>query len=206
MFIHNVLAGTYGVNCYIIGDNETKKGAVIDPGGNAHEIIRVINDNKINVEYIILTHGHGDHIGAVEELKEKTNAKILAHEEEKYILNDAQNNLTVAIGMGEIKIEADEYLKENQVVKIGNLELKIIHTPGHTPGCMCIMVDDVMFTGDTLFAGSIGRTDLPGGDYDTILNSVKKLSKFDEEITIYPGHGPSSKIGIEQRMNPYMKS
>lgn len=205
MFLHKIVAGVYGVNCYIIGDEESKKGAVIDPGGSLNEIISIVSDNKINIEYIILTHGHGDHIGAVKDLKENTNSKILAHEAEKDILNKSENNLTALMGMDIIEIEADEYLKEGQTVKLGKLELNIIHTPGHTPGCMCIKVDDIMFTGDTLFAGSIGRTDLPGGDYDTIMNSLEKLSKLDDEITIYPGHGPASEIGIEKSINPYMK-
>ncbi|SHH14028.1 MBL fold metallo-hydrolase [Tepidibacter thalassicus] len=204
MFLQKIVAGVYGVNCYILGDEQTKKCAVLDPGGSLDEIIDIVENNEFKVDYIILTHGHGDHIGAVKELKQKTNAKILAHEDEKFILNSSKNNLTHMMG-GAFEIEADEYLKDGQIVKIGNLELKIIHTPGHTPGCICIKVDDVLFTGDTLFAGSIGRTDLPGGDYDTILDSLDKLSNLDDNLKVLPGHGPASKISVEKSKNPYMQ-
>ncbi len=205
MFLHKIVAGIYGVNCYILGDEETSKVAVFDPGGNAEEILDIIREKGLTLAYVILTHGHGDHIGAVKELKEKTGAKILVHEDEKNILNNKDNNLTALMGMDAVEIDADEYLKDGQTIQLGNLDLEIIHTPGHTPGGMCIKVKDLLFTGDTLFAGSIGRTDLTGGDYDTIMKSLEKLGNLEDDLTILPGHGPASRIGIEKSVNPYMK-
>ncbi|OPJ56775.1 MBL fold metallo-hydrolase [Alkalithermobacter paradoxus] len=206
MIIKKIVAGIYGVNCYIIGDNETKKCAVIDPGGNHKEILDEIDKSELDLEYIILTHGHGDHIGAVKELKDSTDAKILAHKEEKYILNNKEFNLTSIMSCEDVEIEADIYLNDKDKIGVGNLELEIIHTPGHTPGCICIKVGDVIFTGDTLFAGSIGRTDLEGGDYNTILNSLDKLAKLQDDLTVFPGHGPATRIGIEKVTNSFINN
>ncbi|CAH2212631.1 MBL fold metallo-hydrolase [Tepidibacter aestuarii] len=205
MFLEKVVAGVYGVNCYILGDVETKKCAVIDPGGACDEILDIIKNNQLNLDYIILTHGHADHIGAVKELKEKTGANILAHREEEIVLTNSQNNLTYMMG-GSIEIEANKYLTDGQTIELGNLKLQIIHTPGHTPGGMCIKVNDLLFTGDTLFRSSIGRTDLFGGDYDKIIESVNRLSELDENLKVLPGHGPASTIEIEKLNNPYIKS
>jgi len=205
MFLEKIVAGVYGVNCYILGDIGTKKCAVIDPGGACDEILNIVNNNAFNLEYIILTHGHADHIGAVEELKEKSGASVLAHKEEQIVLNNSQNNLTYMMG-GSIEIEADRYLIDGQTVELGNLKLQIIHTPGHTPGGMCIKVDDSLFAGDTLFRASIGRTDLFGGDYDKIIESVNRLAELDDNLKVFPGHGPASTIGTEKLNNPYIKS
>jgi glyoxylase-like metal-dependent hydrolase (beta-lactamase superfamily II) len=204
MILEKKIAGILGVNCYIIGDEVTRKGAVIDPGGSIEDILKSIRENELSIEYIILTHSHGDHIGAVPQLKHITKAKIIAHIDEKELLNDKDKNLTSNLGCGIVEIDADEYVKDGQNIKLGNLSLEIIHTPGHTPGGMCIKVDNVMFSGDTLFSGSIGRTDLFGGDYSDIQNSLNKLSKLDDEITVFPGHGPATRLGIEKVTNPYM--
>ena len=204
MIVEKKIAGILGVNCYILGDEDTQKGAVIDPGGSVEDILRTIREHELDIEYIILTHGHGDHIGGLPQLKQMTNAKVIAHIDEKELLNDKSKNLTANLGCGIVEIDADEYVKDGQNIKLGNLNLEIIHTPGHTPGCMCIKVDNVMFSGDTLFAGSIGRTDLYGGNYSEIQNSLNKLSKLDDDITVLPGHGPATRLGIEKITNPYM--
>jgi len=204
MILEKKIAGVLGVNCYIIGDEETKKGAVIDPGGSIEDLLNTIRAHELDIEYIILTHGHGDHIGAVQYLKNMTNSKIVAHVDEKELLGDKDKNLTSKLGFGIVEIDADEYVKDGQNIKLGNLNLEIIHTPGHTPGGICIKIDNIMFSGDTLFAGSIGRYDLFGGDYEELKKSLNKLSKLDDEITVFPGHGPATRLGIEKTTNPYM--
>lgn len=204
MILERRNVGIYGVNCYILGDEDTNKGAVIDPGGSVEEILKTIREHELNIEYIILTHAHGDHIGGVPQLKNLTNAKVIAHKDEKELLNDKEKNLTSTMSCGVVEIDADEYVKDGEILKLGNLDLKIIHTPGHTPGGMCILVDNIMFSGDTLFAGSMGRCDLFGGNYDEMQKSLKKLSKLDDEITVFSGHGPATRLGVEKVTNPYM--
>lgn len=203
MFIEIVPAGIYAVNCYIIADSN-KVGAVIDPGGSADRIMKAIEENGIEVKYIIATHGHGDHIGAIEELRARTGAKFIAHELEKEILNDKEKNLTACMGVEHVEIEADEYVKEGDIVEVGELSLEIIHTPGHTPGGMCIRTGEYLFTGDTLFALSVGRSDLYGGDFGKLQESLKKLKGMDDHLKVLPGHGSASTLKTEKKRNSYM--
>lgn len=194
-----------GENTYLLGDEKTNKCAIIDPGADLIDILSVVKNKNLNVEYIILTHGHADHIGSVKDLKAKTNAKIVAHENEKELLIDRKKNLSVRFPCGPQEFDADIYVKDKDRLEIGDLRLTFIHTPGHTPGGMCIKVGSYMFTGDTLFAGSIGRTDFYGGDHKQMTKSLNRLANQDEDIIIYPGHGPSSTIKIEKLTNPYMR-
>ena len=204
MKIEKIVEPYFGENMYILIDEETKKCAVVDPGGASDKILNYIKANSLELEYIVLTHGHGDHIGAVNNIKSKTNAKVIAHNDEQELLNDNRKNLSYSMHCGPQELDADIYVHDKDKLELGNLKLSFIHTPGHTKGCMCIRVNDDMFTGDTLFAGSIGRTDLYGGDYRQIEKSLKKLSKFEDKVKIHPGHGPSSTLGIEKMSNPYM--
>lgn len=205
MIIERVVDRFMGENTYILGDEKTKKCAVIDPGGSIIDIFNVIKQHEFTVEYIILTHGHGDHICRVPEIKEKTNAKIVAHVKEEEVLIDRVKNLSAQLPGPLVEFDADIYVDEGDIIELGGLKLKIIHTPGHTKGGMSIKVGENIFTGDTLFAGSIGRTDFYGGDYKQIIKSLKKLAKYDDNAVIYPGHGPESTIGVEKRVNPYMQ-
>lgn len=204
MKIEKIVEPYFGENMYILIDEETKKCAVVDPGGASDKILNYIKVNSLELEYILLTHGHGDHIGAVNTIKSKTNAKVVAHNDEQELLNNNRKNLSYSMHCGPQELDADIYVHDKDKLELGNLKLSFIHTPGHTKGCMCIRVNDDMFTGDTLFAGSIGRTDLYGGDYRQIEKSLKKLAKYEDKVKIHPGHGPSSTLGIEKMSNPYM--
>lgn len=204
MIIEKFTDRLFGENTYLIADKSTREGAVIDPGGEAKELMAYIEDNFIEVKYIILTHGHADHIGCVKELKNATNAIIVAHTDEKEILLDKKKNLSYRMHGGPNEFDADKYVNEKDSIKIGNLKLTFLHTPGHTKGCMCIKVGNHMFTGDTLFAGSMGRTDLYSGDNKQMQKSLKRLANQEDNVIIYPGHGPNSTMGIEKITNPYM--
>ncbi|MBC2575944.1 MBL fold metallo-hydrolase [Peptostreptococcus canis] len=192
-------------NTYIYYDEKTLDAVVIDPALSFDRQKKFIKDKNLNVKYIMLTHSHADHIGDVKELKKFTNAPILANIHEKEMLNDANKNLSSQFFPYPIEIEADIYVDEKDKIKMGEHIFSFINTPGHTEGGMCIRCGMEMFTGDTLFQGSIGRTDLYGGDYNKILKSLKKLAKLEEDLVIYPGHGPASTIGREKKSNYYMK-
>lgn len=205
MYMERIPVGIYGTNCYILGCDKTKKAAVIDPGGDADKILKLIQEKDFDLEYIILTHGHGDHIGAVEEIKNKTNANILIHKDDEYLIKDANKNLSSMMSCPDVELEADKLLNDGEIIKLGELEIKVIHTPGHTPGGISLKVDNMLFTGDTLFANSIGRTDFEGGSYDQIISSIKnKLLIYDDSTKVFPGHGPSSTIGTEKKGNPFL--
>lgn len=191
MFLKKMVVGQLGANCYIFGDDKTKEAVVIDPGGNASEIIEVIEGNLLKITAVINTHGHFDHTFDNEALKEYSKRPLLIHEEDSEMLTSPP----------------DKYLKDGEVISVGSLGLKVIHTPGHTRGSICLecVSEKIMFTGDTLFAGGIGRTDLPGGSEKQIFSSINKLLICSDDTTIYPGHGPSSTIGEEKRCNPFLK-
>lgn len=204
MKIEKIVEPYFGENMYVLVDEKTKKCAVVDPGGAKDKILNYIKNNSLQLEYILLTHAHGDHIGAVNYIKSQTGAKVVAHSEEKELLLDNRKNLSYSMHCGPQEVDADIYVNDKDKLDLGELRLSFIHTPGHTKGCMCIRVNNEMFTGDTLFAGSIGRTDLYSGNYKQIEKSLKKLSKYEDNINIYPGHGPNSTLGIEKVSNPYM--
>lgn len=206
MKILRIPAGIYAANCYIIYSDTSKEGIVVDPGGDVDVILNKIKDEELKVKYIILTHGHGDHIGGVLELKKALDVPVLIHEMDKELLIDGNKNLSSTMAMGSIEIEPDILVKDGDIIEFGDLKGEIIHTPGHTLGGISIKVGDSLITGDTLFAGSIGRTDLLGGDFDTIISSIKnKLLNYPDETKVYPGHGPSSTIGKERMTNPFLR-
>lgn len=205
MILEKIVESRMGENTYVVGDENTKKCIVVDPGANLVDIMNFVKRQNLNVEYIVLTHGHGDHITNVLTLKDATNAKIVAHEEEKEILIDKRKNLSASLPSNTVELDADIYVKDNDTLKVGDMKLKFIHTPGHTPGSMCIKIDKHMLAGDTLFAGSIGRTDFYGGDYKKMEKSLKRLKNQDDDITVYPGHGPNSTLKIEKMTNPFMR-
>jgi len=198
--------GAIAANCYVIGCEETLEGAVIDPGGSAQAILRVIKDLNLNIKYIINTHGHIDHIGANRQIKEATGAKILIHEDDAKMLTNPASNFSMFMGRNITSPGADEFLRDGDIIKIGNtVELEVIHTPGHSRGGVCLKTDNMIFAGDTLFAGSIGRTDFPGGSYKTLIESIKeKILCYDDDVVVYPGHGPATTVGFERKHNPFL--
>lgn len=204
MIIEKAIDMDFGVNTYIVGDEKTRKCIVIDPGAKVEDILNILAEKSLKVEYIVLTHGHGDHIGRVIKLVERTGVKVVAHKDEEEILLDEKKNLSYRMPYGPQAFKADIYVNDKDKLSVGDMKLTFIHTPGHTKGSMCIRIDNHMFTGDTLFAGSIGRTDLYGGDYNQMEKSLKKLSKYENELFVYPGHGPSTTLGVEKNTNPYM--
>ena len=197
--------GIYQANCYIIYDENTKETAVIDPGGGFPEIKSFIEANGLKVKYIIITHGHGDHIGALRELKDYTGAVVCIHSEDNDMLKSSRMNFSAEMGCP-TEMTADRLVEDGDILELGSTKLNIIHTPGHSRGGVCIYSEGTLFSGDTLFACSIGRTDLAGGSFEEIISSIKgKLLTLPEETAVYPGHGPSSTILIEKKRNPFLQ-
>jgi hydroxyacylglutathione hydrolase len=206
MKILQMEVGQLGTNCYIIYSEQTLQAAVIDPGGSAEAIIAEINKASLKVEYIINTHGHADHITANDAVQQATGAKVLIHHDDAGMLTNAQRNLSAFIGGGLVCRQADRLLSHNDVINVGDIELKVLHTPGHTPGGICLLTGKVLFAGDTLFAESIGRTDFPGGSYAQLINSIKEnLLSLDDAVKVLPGHGPETTIGWERKHNSFIQ-
>jgi glyoxylase-like metal-dependent hydrolase (beta-lactamase superfamily II) len=196
--------GIYQANCYILHDEKTKEAAVIDPGGDFPELKSYIESNGLSVKYIIVTHGHGDHIGALRELKDYSKAIICVHKEDHEMLGSKSKNYSEVVAGTGVEMSADRLLEDGDVLELGETKLKIIHTPGHSRGGICVYCEGNLFSGDTLFAGSIGRTDLTGGSFDEIIASIKsKILILPENTAVYPGHGSSTTISIEKKMNPF---
>lgn len=206
MKVIRIPAGIYAANCYIIYSETTKDGIIVDPGGDADVILKTIEENNLNINYIVLTHGHGDHIGGVMELIDILKTPLLVHEDDVDMISDSKKNLSNIMPIGAVELNPDKLLRDGDIIKFGDLEAEIIHTPGHTRGGICIKIKDHLITGDTLFQGSIGRTDLEGGDYETIIKSIKeKLLIFPDNTIVWPGHGVQTTIGSEKRNNPFLR-
>lgn len=205
MKINKITARIYAVNCYIIYSINSKEGFVIDPGGDADRILKIIEDKKIAISKIILTHGHGDHIGAVSTLKTRLNVPVLIHEEDANMLGNSNANLSSNMITGAIEITPDGLLKDGDIIELDNHKMEVIHTPGHTQGGICLKIGKYVFSGDTLFKGSIGRTDFAGGSFDQIIKSIKdKLLVLDDDTVILPGHGENTTIFEEKMYNPFI--
>lgn len=204
MIIKELPVGPIMANCFILGCEETFESVVIDPGDEADKILLSLAELKLKVKYILNTHCHFDHVGGNRRMKEVTGAEILIHSLDAPMLTHMGE---AASGFG-LRIEEspppDRELAEGDVVSFGRIDLKVIHTPGHSPGGVSFFAGDSVFVGDTLFAGSIGRTDFPGGNYDTLIASVReKLFVLGDDVNVYCGHGPQTTIGQEKRFNPF---
>jgi hydroxyacylglutathione hydrolase len=205
MILECLPTGMLNSNCYILGD--AGEGAIVDAGVNEREIVDLVNKTGLKINYIILTHPHLDHIYFLDKIKSKTGAKVLIHKADAAALTDSNLNGSRLFGVDYAFEKADVLLKDGDVVNLGGLKLEIIHTPGHTPGGICIKAGNCIFTGDTLFKMSIGRTDLGNGNYEDIINSIReKLMKLDDDTIVYPGHGEATTIGCEKRHNPFINS
>lgn len=198
--------GALWTNCYLVWD-EAGDALVVDPGGPASEVADCIMGNKLKLRWIILTHGHGDHIGGIDSIRGLSEYGVAVHEKDSAYLASADCNLSSYMGSSVELAAADRVLCDNDVLCVGQLEIKVIHTPGHTLGGISLLVSNgsgqILFSGDTLFARSIGRTDLPGGDEETLMASLKKLESLPDDLRVYPGHGPDTVLGEEKRYNPY---
>ncbi|AQR95073.1 MULTISPECIES: MBL fold metallo-hydrolase [Clostridium] len=198
MIIKTILAGMYEENCYLVMDEDTKELGIIDPGGHANSIINEINLLEGKPKFILLTHGHLDHVDGVIELV--NNLKV------PFYINKADEDLMQKddFVFGTLP-KASGYLSEGDTLTLGKHEIKVIETPGHTPGGICFLIDDNIFTGDTLFQGSVGRSDFPGGNGMQLIKNIKeKLLPLGDGIKVFPGHGPTSNIGYEKRNNPFL--
>ena len=192
-------------NCYLLYDEKNKKACLIDPGEYDEEIMSFIEEKELDCKYIILTHGHFDHIIGAEPFKEKTGAKIAAHELEEEYLSDPGKSMTFYFA--DETVSADMFFKDGDLIEFGDFSLRVIHTPGHSKGSSCFVYESenkkIIFTGDTLFLGTIGRYDFYGGDHDTLMASLKKLKSLKIDYTIYPGHGDKTTLEYEIAHNPY---
>ena len=205
MIIKKLEVGPIMANCFILGCESTKEAVVIDPGDDADRILMELAKSELNVKYLINTHGHFDHVGANKRMKEVTGAQLAIHPDDEPMLNELSHSASMFGLSADNSPPADILLKDGDEITFGEITLKVIHTPGHSKGGICLYTEGHLFAGDTLFAGSIGRTDLPGGDYDTlILNIKQKLLAFDDKTIVYPGHGPETTIGKERDSNPFL--
>jgi len=205
LIIKELVVGPLMANCFICGCSKTKEAVVIDPGGDANTILLSLADSKLKAKYIINTHGHFDHVSANGKMKDATGADILIHPLDAPMLEKLSSNAAFFGVSVENSPPCDQTLEEGDTVSFGDITLKVIHTPGHTPGGISLYTNGVVFVGDTLFAGSIGRTDFPGGDFSTLISSIKtKLFKMEDDIRVFSGHGPETSIGTEKRHNPFV--
>lgn len=203
MIIERFPVGIYAANCYVVADENRKECIVVDPGGSPEKIINYININKYKTVAVVLTHGHVDHIAEANTMRDKLNAPIMIHKNDGYMTEDSKSNLSKATLYNEVMFKADNLLKDKDVIAFGDIEAKVIHTPGHTRGGITLQVEDMLITGDTLFQNSYGRTDLEGGNLNALYNSIiHVLFKMDEELKVLPGHGGPSSIGYEKKFNP----
>ncbi|AJE03817.1 MBL fold metallo-hydrolase [Geobacter pickeringii] len=207
MIFDTVVVGPLGVNCFILGCEESREGVVVDPGADAERILERVRSRGLDIRYVVNTHGHFDHVGGNRRLVAATGAKLLIHRDDVPLLGRA---VEVAANYGlttERSPEPDLFLEDGAVLSFGSCAMEILHTPGHTPGgcCLSLATEAKVITGDTLFAESVGRTDFPGSSHEALMASIQtKLLPLPDATQVFPGHGPSTTIGRERLYNPYI--
>ena len=205
LLVHQLSVGPLQVNCFVVACQRTREAMVIDPGEEGPRILQLAESNGYKVKQIVNTHGHFDHIGANQPVKEATGAVLMMHEADLPLLQNARKHaqaygLTVSPSP-----DPDKFLNEGDVFSVGEQSFSIFHVPGHSPGSICLLSDGHLFVGDVLFAGSVGRTDLPGGDFDALIEGVReKLFRLPADTIVHPGHGPDTTIGREKQTNPFV--
>lgn len=206
LIIKKLSVGPIMANCFILGCEQTKEAVVIDPGDEPDRILMALAEAELKVAYLIDTHGHFDHVGANKKMKEVTGAVLAIHPDDAPMLSELSRSAATFGLAAENSPEPDMLLNDGDKITFGTITLTVIHTPGHSRGGICLYTKGHLFAGDTLFAGSIGRTDLPGGDYDTLIASIKnKLLNLPEDTVVYTGHGPETTLMNEKRMNPFLR-
>lgn len=205
MKVKKVVVGIFEANCYILWDEKDKEAIIVDPGEEGERIIEIIRKDWLKIKSIVNTHTHIDHIGANDFLVERTGAPLLVHSADVSLLQNAELNLSALTGKDRSFSLPARVLEEGDEIRVGNFSLRVLHTPGHTPGSICLYGDNKLFSGDTLFAGGIGRTDLAGGNAKELQKSIKeKILTLPDEVVVYPGHGPSTVVDKERRCNSFI--
>lgn len=193
-------------NCYLVYCSNSRKAVIIDPGEEGDRILEAIRERRLQPVWILLTHGHGDHIGAIGFLKQHFSIPVAIHREEASMLTDPTVNMSSLFGLSITAPPADRLLKDGDVIDFEGKTISVLHTPGHSPGGVSYRIDQYVFTGDALFKGTVGRTDIPGGSHVRLIHGIKeKILALDDEVIVYPGHGPVTTVGEERRFNPYLQ-
>ncbi len=205
MIIRRLTVGALESNCFVVGDEKSGKAMVVDPGDEPDRIMGIVNNEGFSVDYIVCTHAHFDHVGAAPEIKNATNAKIVTHQDELEIYHSVRDMAAFWGYDTESLPEPDIFVKDGDEIRVGGLIFKVLHTPGHSPGGICLYGEGVVITGDTLFAGSVGRTDFHGGDMDKLRQSFDRLMSLPPATEVLAGHGPNSTIGKERLENFFSK-
>ena len=191
--IHTLTLGLYQTNCYIVHKIGSDRCVVIDPGYDANKILSFLQEKDLQLDAILLTHGHFDHVGAVKDLAADTDCKVY--------INSLEHTMPHTMTAGQLYATNDYEAR----FSVAGMDITVLHTPGHTPGSVCLIIEDAMFSGDTLFARSCGRTDLPGGDWATIQNSLRRLAELPGDYRVFPGHAEPTTLAQEKQLNPYMR-